>query len=79
MAYQRLRVGGVSDGFEFDKVNGAYHEYIADGYSDLATIPLDGTGIDKPRAGSKCLALDTANVYVLSPSGTWKLLIEGGK
>lgn len=77
MAYSRLRVGSVSDGFEFDKTNGAYHEYVADAYSDLANIPLDGTGIDKPRPGSKCLTLDTANVYVLAPSGTWQLLIEG--
>ena len=77
MAFSRLRVGSVSDGFEFDQTSGAYHEYIADAYSDIAGIPLDGTGIDKPRPGSKCLCLDTGSVYVLSPSGTWQLLIEG--
>ena len=77
MAYSRLMVGSVSSGFEFDQTEGAYHEYIADAYSDIASIPLDGTGIDKPRPGSKCYTADTRSVYILAPSGTWQLMIEG--
>ena len=75
MAYSRLRVGGRDEGFEFDK-DGYYHEYIADSVDDLATIPLNGTGRDKPRPGSICLITGTKDVYVLDPSRAWTILIE---
>ena len=76
MAVIRVRVGTREEGFDFDPVNGYYHEYIADAAEDLSSIPLNGTGVNKPRAGSLCLISGTKDVYVLSPARAWTILIE---
>lgn len=75
MAYKRLRVGTSAEGFEFGP-DGYYHEYIADTVEDLAAIPLNGKGREKPRPGSTCLVTGTKDVYVLDAQGAWTILIE---
>lgn len=76
MSVVRVRTGTREEGFDFDPTNGYYHEYIADTADDLASIPLNGSGSAKPRAGSLCLIAGTRDVYVLSPARAWTLLIE---